>query len=327
MKIRDTWIRSIRAVAECYAVELGACEVEGEAGGDRWVSAEKYYALWADLIEQSPIDAVPVVVGKNIRLSEFGVMAAASLAAPDLRRFIDYWVEFMHLFSPELAALKLRTSESYALELQPVGPPLHWGAHVAQLVVFNRLYQEIAHPWQRLSHIELDCAEPDDVPVYAEAFQTELQFDAGVYRLHFDAAELSVPLPGGNANLFESAWKLTQEELQEALPTLTRRVTDLIRNRLSEGHIPRVEDMAPLLHLSPRTLQRKLAAEGESVSNLVETTQLSLAMSALRRRQSWRLAEVGYRCGFNDPAAFSRFFKRHTGTTPREFRTQVGNNR
>ncbi len=36
------------------------------------------------------------------------------------------------------------------------------------------------------------------------------------------------------------------------------------------------------------------------------------------------VASIAYELGFQDPAYFSRVFKRHTGMTPKQFRLQVG---
>jgi AraC-like DNA-binding protein len=79
------------------------------------------------------------------------------------------------------------------------------------------------------------------------------------------------------------------------------------------------DDVAALLHMSARTLQRRLEADGTSFTAVVDATREVLARELLADPRL-PLAEIGYRLGFADAAAFSRAFKRWTGTPPGRFR-------
>lgn len=77
--------------------------------------------------------------------------------------------------------------------------------------------------------------------------------------------------------------------------------------------------IAKKLHVTPRTLQRRLVDEGVSFGDL---------LTEVRRTQAERLlaldaapiAEVAQRVGYADTAAFARAFRTWTGTTPGKFR-------
>lgn len=62
---------------------------------------------------------------------------------------------------------------------------------------------------------------------------------------------------------------------------------------------------------------RKLAAEGISFKGLREALLYDLAVQALRGGQA--PAPVGEKLGFSDENAFSRAFRRWSGTTPAQF--------
>jgi AraC-like DNA-binding protein len=90
-----------------------------------------------------------------------------------------------------------------------------------------------------------------------------------------------------------------------------------IRARLPEPTTP--DDAAALVHLSARTLQRRLEADGTSFTAVVDATREALARELLAD-PGLPLGEIGFRLGFADAATFSRAFKRWTGTAPGRFR-------
>jgi AraC-like DNA-binding protein len=71
------------------------------------------------------------------------------------------------------------------------------------------------------------------------------------------------------------------------------------------------------LGLSARTLQRRLADHGMTVSCLVEESMRALAIARIRTGAEWRGA--AFELGFGDPRAFARAFKRWTRVTPAAF--------
>ncbi|MDR7095882.1 helix-turn-helix transcriptional regulator [Hydrogenophaga laconesensis] len=80
-----------------------------------------------------------------------------------------------------------------------------------------------------------------------------------------------------------------------------------------------VELLASEMAASPRTLQRRLARQGQSFTRLLSGARLSSA-ARLLASSSMATAEVGYVCGFADQAHFTRQFKQHTAMTPGLYR-------
>ena len=80
-----------------------------------------------------------------------------------------------------------------------------------------------------------------------------------------------------------------------------------------------IERIARDLGYSRQTLYRRLKAEGTTYEKVLDGLRRRLALR-LVREQGLAVKEVAYRLGFSDPAAFSRAFKRWTGTSPGEMR-------
>ena len=76
-----------------------------------------------------------------------------------------------------------------------------------------------------------------------------------------------------------------------------------------------IDAVARAMHMSPRTLQRRLDEEGARFSELLDSVRETLARRWLTE-ETRTLSEIGYALGFADLATFSRAFKRWTGKPP-----------
>jgi AraC-like DNA-binding protein len=118
------------------------------------------------------------------------------------------------------------------------------------------------------------------------------------------------------------------ERLLERLDSeasVTLRVEALLAPRLASGQTGAAA-VAAALGLSQQGLYRKLKAEGVTFVEVLRAVRRRLANHYLRDK-GLSAKETGYRLGFSDPAAFSRAFKRWTGSTPSAFRREQGGDR
>jgi AraC-like DNA-binding protein len=100
--------------------------------------------------------------------------------------------------------------------------------------------------------------------------------------------------------------------------SLTERVRALITEQLVAGE-PSAERIARALHMSRRTLARKLDQEGTSFKDLLEGTRRHLALRYVGGHDLG-MTEIAFLLGFSQAAPFHRAFKRWTGQTPLEYR-------
>jgi AraC-like DNA-binding protein len=89
---------------------------------------------------------------------------------------------------------------------------------------------------------------------------------------------------------------------------------------LASGKIG-IDQVARDLGYSRQTLYRRLKAEGVTYEQLLDGLRRRLALRFVRE-PGLSVKEAAYRLGFSDPAAFSRAFKRWTGSSPSEMRTR-----
>lgn len=160
-----------------------------------------------------------------------------------------------------------------------------------------------------------------EVPEELRSFLRTSRIDFGCTSngLAFSTADLERPLkdadPALNEVLREHATALMGQLEPEGLHEQTRRA---IRTRLAKGEVT-LAMVARSLHMSERTLQRRLAEEGISFATLVDDLRRELARDFLANPEL-SLKEVAVKLGYQDAAAFGRAFKRWTGQTPASWR-------
>lgn len=99
------------------------------------------------------------------------------------------------------------------------------------------------------------------------------------------------------------------------------RVVTRVRNELRslEAGTPTLNEVASRLHLSDRTLRRRLNELGTSFREILDDVRFGIAAERLHQRGTTNdsLAEM---LGYADTANFRRAFKRWAGHSPRAYR-------
>jgi len=93
---------------------------------------------------------------------------------------------------------------------------------------------------------------------------------------------------------------------------------------IEENHINNysINFYASQLNISPTYLNRIIKdVYGKNVSELINERKI-LEAKRILRFSSNSIKEIAYNLGFEDPSYFSRFFKKHTNSTPISYRAQ-----
>ncbi|MFN7917375.1 MAG: AraC family transcriptional regulator [Vicinamibacterales bacterium] len=90
-----------------------------------------------------------------------------------------------------------------------------------------------------------------------------------------------------------------------------------------KGAVPPLAEVASALAMSERSVQRSLSEEQTSYRQLVDEVRKSLALEHLARPGT-SATDVAFLLGFSEPSAFTRAFRRWTGSAPTEYRALPG---
>jgi len=279
--------------------------------------------LWARTSELVNDPSFGLTIAEVWQPTDFHALGCAFMASTTLRNALNRLVRY-HAVVDEAVRYSLVVSEkrailSYRIEHGELEEPAiledtHWA------VVLNacrRVYDTNLDP---LSVTFLHSEPGPAIGKFYGLFRCPMQFGAPVSSLTLPASCLDRQLPASNRELAIAQdrvlSKFTAKLNRDDIVSCTK---STISEWLPSGNFTR-ELLASELHMSPRSLQRKLAAEGITYRKVVETVRQELAELYLVD-SSYTLLEIGYLIGFSEQSAFSRAFKRWTGLTPQEFRS------
>jgi AraC-like DNA-binding protein len=170
----------------------------------------------------------------------------------------------------------------------------------------------------------LTFPDPGYVDEYERVFDVRPEFGSNrnAFLVDRELADLHVApqLPPYVFGVLNDRAEALLKELQGS-HTVRSRVEAMLIPVLHKGEIG-MEAMAAQLGVSRQTLFRKLKAEGVTFEKLLDSLRYRLALDYLSGRKV-SVNETSYLVGFSDPAAFSRAFKRWTGSRPREARNAL----
>lgn len=216
---------------------------------------------------------------------------------------------------------RLRIELQEGLRIHPAG----YDFIVASLLIAGRRQTGIAD--LKLSFIRLPYALPSQLASVAEhsllrLVQCAIELDADVLEIGFPTAALEVPLMRANASMSQALQQAARELLPQApAPSeLAAVVQKLVREGLASGAID-TASVARKLHMSERTLRRKLEADGASLRVLIDDARKELALKLLLS-DARSTDEVAAQLGFTTAQALHRAFRRWTGDTVQAFRAQ-----
>ncbi len=169
----------------------------------------------------------------------------------------------------------------------------------------------------RLLAVLLPHARLGPAASYAQLFNAACQFEAPRAAVRIAAAELDLPVEGHNPALKTMAQHYIEQNFGQPEQLVTDRVRALIRRFLASGQTSQ-KDIAAMLAIHPRTLQRRLHEEGGSFEALTDEVRSEQLLELLRRTHAPPLSQVALMLGYSEQAALTRSCRRWFGCTPSE---------
>lgn len=307
---------------DCQALfqELGLVYADLENPDARF-SQDALTRLWLRAAQRLANPAIGLNLARAVRPASFGVVGYALMSSRTLREGFERLVRYQRIIS-DSSDLSLRLQpDGYALTLVVYGNLLPPSRHSAEstlaliLALSGWLIGRPLHPRQVLMKGEV----PTSIEPYQKFFHAPLIFNAPHDALVFDGADLEMPLPTADEAMVRLHERYADEYLGRFSSTrTTHQVRQVVCRLLPRGE-PKREAVAKSLHVSPRTLQRRLEGEGISFQVLLDETRRELALQFLNQPQV-TLLEIAYQLGFADSSNFFRAFRRWFNETPSEYR-------
>jgi len=302
--------------------ELGADPVEVLAGLgldatvlDDQESRIPYVALGRLLQECALGTGCPhfgLLAGQRMSISHTGLPGELMLHSSTLRAAWQIFVVYHHLNSEGMVTF-LREEEGLAA----VGSAIYEkGAEFVDqiydgvIAMACHVMREICGSRWAPERVLFSRRRPTDAGPYRRFFQAPCRFDSEQTAMFFPASVLSRAMPQADPKRLRQLEERAQAIGIEFVHQLRRALRTLLLSGQQSG-----SDVAQMLSMHHRTLNRRLKAAGTTFQKVLDEVRFEAACQLLETT-SIPLTEIAVSLGYAESSAFSRAFRRWSGQAP-----------
>jgi AraC-like DNA-binding protein len=286
------------------------------------LNTEELFALWRAVGEVSTDPSIGLLLGTETKTERFHPIGLAALSSENFGSAIDQMARYKQLTCPE-EILQEKDNEEWSIQFRwlladEVEPPVLIECCFAWVLSTARV-----GTGTRISPVRVEFVQPRaHVKTIERHFGCPVVCGTPRNAIIFRATDANRPFVTRNAELLGILAPQFDEELKEENgdENFIERVRIAIQQRLT-GRRPTIEDIADALHISSRTLQRRLQDDGSSFQRVLEEARYQLARHYLNN-SVLELNEAAYLLGYEDGNSFVRAFRTWEGIPPGRWREQ-----
>jgi AraC-like DNA-binding protein len=284
------------------------------------------YAALYNRVVQALDDEAFGLFSAPLRCGSFEFLTRTLVSAHSLDEAMQRLARFLRVLLPDMAVSCVRQGNHAWLRIGETRPLVPDAGRVFAYEWLLRLIHGLAC-WLAGRGLALDAvafpyARPPHAADYALIYTANSSFGAGRLEARFQANLLDLPVRRD-----EAALDAFLVGAPGRIATLYRRDRDsvrAVRDLLFAAlpALPGLDEVAGALHLSPRSLHRRLADEGANFRQIKDALRRDIALARLAKT-SVPVATIAGELGYADPSAFYRAFMEWTGTAPSTYRARL----
>jgi AraC-like DNA-binding protein len=323
-----TWVKAFGRALDAAGCDGPALLAEagfdlGHLGGpDARCPLAKTGKLWQAALEATGDEAFGVKLASYFTHTAFHALGYGLSASSTLKEAFERVQHYSHVVSDAVGYRFYRCGAEYHFYIEPrTEVPIE---SIDALVGMHlRMCRSlIGRDFSPLS-VELRRPRPRVIDDFERLWRAPLCFAAEHNRLRLDRESIERTLDSGNPELARLSDAVSARYLARIeRHNVDARVRTLLAQRLQHGE-PTQEEVAQILNVSARTLQRKLGDSGTTFRRIVDETRRALALAHFSMPQM-SVNEVTHLLGFSCSSSFTRAFRRWTGLSPSAWRAGGG---
>lgn len=291
---------------------------------DARMSAAQWGLIALNAIRLSGCHALGYEYGLRMQLSVHGFLGFAtmtSLSGEDALKVLQRYFQSRQRNLQVLWRVEGDACLIGLQELHPLGPARHFMIEALLIGIMRGVSGALNAHETRDFELGFGWQAPPYHATYRERLP-RTRFDQPGNVVRFPARLLRVRPPMADVLASQQAIERCEHELTLAGGATTN-LADSVRGALTGavGAYPSQQAMAERLHLSGRSLARKLRAEGTSFTQLLDDARQREALR-LVEHSDLKLEEIASQLGYLNPANFTRAFRAWTGDAPSRYRNQ-----
>ncbi len=279
------------------------------------VTVRQELAVVRALLGVAPAVPAALAAGTRYHLTTYGIWGFALASSPTVGSALEVGLRFIDLsfafcgFTVQAEGDEVRL----VMDGSAVPPDVREFAVVRDLAGLQTLASEVFGSRMPLRRLALRLADADGP--FEEVFGVRPELGAAADEAVVDAALLDLPLPQAD----ELTRAATEQQCRDLLARRHARtgcaaqVRDVLLR--SPGATPSAGEVAAALHVSERTLRRRLSDEGTGLRALLDEVREALAEELLATG-GVSVEQAAHRLGYAETASFTRAFTRWKGVPP-----------
>jgi AraC-like DNA-binding protein len=285
------------------------------------VSTDELFALWRAIESVSSDPLIGLRLGIETKTERFHPMGIAALSTENFVAAIEHMARYKKLTAPEEILYQLDGGEFSV-----------WFRWLLSVDAEPQVLTDYCFAWmltiarhgtgtQKLTPLRVEYLQSrTNVRGIERHFGCEVTCGASHNAIVFRATDATTPFVTRNAELLDVLAPQFEEQLRQfkAEDGFVELVRRAIQDRLT-GHRPSIDAIAQALHMSSRTMQRRLQESGYSFQRVLDEARHQMARYYLSN-SVLELNETAYLLGFEDPNSFGRAFRAWEGVPPSDWR-------
>ncbi len=262
--------------------------------------------------------------GRRLNTNTHGILGYALMSAATMREVVNVWLKYYKLNFADLDLIYRIVDDTYILAVD-IAPEQSAIRQFMVEAVFASMYTTAVFLLNENLHnaeIWFDYPEPAYAARYFETFPIRIAFAREQCQFRVPVTVLDVRLASANT----AAARIYQQQCAAMLKTMKQRhgTARTLQKLVLEhsGNFPRINDAAAQMHMSERTLRRRLAAENTSFQEVLNDVRHRIACEYLQST-TLSVADIADLLGFADPSNFRRAFVQWSSVSPAAYRRQA----
>jgi AraC-like DNA-binding protein len=303
---------------------LGGLGLDRQALCDRhgFIASTDFARILEEAARTTGDDCFGLHFGERFHPKDLGALTYVVLNSPTMAVGVENLARYLRIHN-EAARVSFVTGTTWAyLRHQLISVPLESRRqHVeySMAVGLRTIRLMAGSDWVPVE-VQFEHPAPPRTSEQFRVFGAPVSFDAATNAFVVEHELPQRHVPAADPRLYPILKEYLDDALDEMPPVddLVGSVRSAIAECIKHGD-PKLTQVATMLAVGPRTLQRRLKEQGTDFNALVDETRRRLCVRYLRHR-SQTLTETAYLLGYSEVSAFNRAFKRWTGSTPTDYR-------
>lgn len=319
------YLRQMAELLETTGVDaatwLQSCNIEPGQLADP--AFQPSYSQFIELVERavelSAEPALGLLLGERLQVNTHGILGFAALQSESLRQAIQLAERYLALRITLVALRHVQSKDVQAeyVEFVPCRPlgAIEGTVLEAVMLAVKNIFDAVTQGSTRIERVHFPFAEVGHGDLARRMFGCPVLYGQTQARFVFSVETLDSPLALSDPMALREAERICKRELEKIRKSssLSTRIDQILLER--SGTFPGLAGTARLLHMTPRTLHRRLLDEGTSFREILEEVRHRLSLEYLRAGRL-SIQEIAYHLGYSDVANFRRAFKRWEGIAP-----------